>query len=236
MPEILLGKTVVPYTIRESDRASRISLKIDNRHGLQVILPSGAKVPNIEELLYLRQQWILKHLKKAPVKRQFVTGETFLYMGQAHVLEVMPTQTGKRTAIGRQAQTLRVRLRAGVTPDQQAQEVRHALESWYRTQARVYLNQRTAELAQQHGFRYEKITIKGQQTRWGSCSTLGNLNFNWRLMLAPTEAIDYVIIHELCHLREHNHSAKFWKLVERYYPAYATWERWLSDHSADLTF
>jgi len=178
----------------------------------------------------------LKHLKKVPIQRQFISGETLLYMGEPHTLEVIPTQTGKRTTVGRQVNLLRVRLRAGVPPDQQAKEVRSALESWYRMQAKLHLSQRTAELAKQHGFKYEKITIKGQQTRWGSCSTLGNLNFNWRLMLAPVGAIDYVIIHELCHLREHNHSSKFWALVERYCPAYESWERWMGDHHADLTF
>ena len=79
-----------------------------------------------------------------------------------------------------------------------------------------------------------RVTIREQKTRWGSCSSKGNLNFNWKLIMAPPEALDYVVIHELCHLYEFNHSPRFWALVSSHMPDYEAWKQWLKDHRDDL--
>jgi len=136
--------------------------------------------------------------------------------------------------VARQASFIRVRLRAGVPEDEQSEEIRAALENWYRQQAKEYIAERTAILAAQHGFEYIGVKIRGQRTRWGSCSSKGNLNFNWKLMMVPAAAVDYVIIHELCHLRELNHSARFWALVRELCPNYKYWVRWLKEHSPQV--
>ena len=84
------------------------------------------------------------------------------------------------------------------------------------------------------GVTYGRVTLRDQKTRWGSCSAKHNLNFNWRLILAPPEVLDYVVIHELCHLVEFNHSPRFWKLVESQMPDYSYWKNWLKQHTDDL--
>ncbi len=84
------------------------------------------------------------------------------------------------------------------------------------------------------GVTVERITIRDQRTRWGSCSTTGALSFNWRLAIAPFEVLDYVVVHELCHLREHNHSARFWTLVEARRPEYKASRDWLDEHGPEL--
>lgn len=100
--------------------------------------------------------------------------------------------------------------------------------------AKSYIPERVKYYAVQMGLSYGRITIRSQQTRWGSCSGKGNLNFNCLLMLAPTQVIDYVVVHELCHRRHMNHSAAFWKAVEEVMPDYAQWRKWLKENGRVL--
>lgn len=100
--------------------------------------------------------------------------------------------------------------------------------------AKIYIPQRVRYFAQLIGVQPGKITIRSQRTRWGSCSAKGNLNFNCILMLTPQEVIDSVIVHELCHLKEMNHSDRFYREVLRVFPDYRTWHGWLKDHQAEL--
>jgi predicted metal-dependent hydrolase len=108
------------------------------------------------------------------------------------------------------------------------------LKQWLRNVAKDYIPKRTEELAERHGFSYKKIFVRSQKTRWGSCSSAKNLNFNWRLILTPRNCCDYVILHELCHLKEMNHSNKFWSLVEGYMPSYKNAEIWLKEEGGSL--
>lgn len=112
---------------------------------------------------------------------------------------------------------------------------RAALEQRYLAAAKEYFPKRAAYYQQYTGGCYQRITIRDQKTRWGSCSAKGTLSFNWRLMLAPPEILDYVVIHELCHLTYMDHSAAFWRKVESVCPGYRTARRWLKDHGHELT-
>ena len=100
--------------------------------------------------------------------------------------------------------------------------------------AKEYIPQRAAYFSPQVGVSYGRITIRSQHTRWGSCSAGGNLNFNCLLMLAPPEVLDYVVVHELCHRRELNHSPRFWAEVERILPQYREQRRWLKEHGGAI--
>lgn len=111
---------------------------------------------------------------------------------------------------------------------------RAALEKRYIAAAKDYFPKRVAYYLQFTGGSYERISIRDQKTRWGSCSAKGTLSFNWRLMLAPPAVLDYVVVHELCHLTYMNHSAAFWQKVESIYPDYRSSRRWLKDHGQEL--
>lgn len=111
---------------------------------------------------------------------------------------------------------------------------RTALEQRYIAAAKEYFPKRAAYFQQFTGGSYSRITVRDQKTRWGSCSARGTLSFNWRLMLAPPAILDYVVVHELCHLTHMNHSAAFWQKVESVYPDYRTARQWLKDHGPEL--
>lgn len=105
-----------------------------------------------------------------------------------------------------------------------------AQEKELRERAKSVLAQRTAYFARQVGVTYGRITVRDQKTRWGSCSQTGNLNFNFRLILAPLEVLDYVVVHELCHRRQMNHSAQFWQEVAQVLPDYRERKAWLTEN------
>lgn len=108
------------------------------------------------------------------------------------------------------------------------------LLDWIKTYAESYISKRCKILAQTCGFSFNKLVIRSQRSRWGSCSSKGNLNFNFRLIFTLPQTIDYVIIHELCHLKEMNHSNRFWSLVEQCMPEYKVWEKWLKVEGKNL--
>lgn len=114
-------------------------------------------------------------------------------------------------------------------PKHNKETIQTLMEEWYRKKAREIFTKRVEYFAPQIGKRVNRIAIRGQHTRWGSCSSKGNLNFNWRLMLAPPEIIDYVVVHELCHLLHMNHSKDFWHSVEAILPDYKQRKKWLTE-------
>lgn len=109
------------------------------------------------------------------------------------------------------------------------------LEAPYRQAAKEYIPKRVALFANELGVTYGTVTIRDQKTRWGSCSSKGNLSFNWRLILAPPKVLDYVVVHELCHRKEMNHSSRFWTLVESIMPDYRDHRKWLKENGGKLT-
>jgi predicted metal-dependent hydrolase len=238
MPKITLKGQNIPYTVRKSQRAKSVRLRIDAKNGLQVVVPKAARGLDVEAVLLDSTDWILKHYAKVQQvkadERRYVTGETIPYLGREWPLEVIEKRSGKLITVTQNEAIIRVSVPADIPVKDRRESIRSALEAWYRRQAKEYLGPRVAHLARQHGFEYERITIKGQTTRWGSCSSNRNLNFNYRLMMTPPVVIDYVIIHELCHLREMNHSPRFWALVAQYCPDYKQWVTWLKKNSARL--
>ena len=113
-------------------------------------------------------------------------------------------------------------------------EQRSALEKRYREAAKEHFPKRAAYYAYLLGVSYDRIRIAGQKTRWGSCSSNKTLSFNWKLMLAPPKVLDYVVVHEICHLREMNHSPRFWALVESLMPDYKQQRKWLKENGHTL--
>lgn len=107
-------------------------------------------------------------------------------------------------------------------------------QNYVKARAKVYLKKRTSQLAEKHGFIFKAVTIRDQKTRWGSCSTQRNINLSWRLYLMPEWVSDYIIIHELCHLKEANHSKRFWALVKKHYPTFTQAEAWLKSQDAKI--
>ncbi len=236
MPQLELQGSFVDYRVRTSKRAKRVLIKFTADAGLEVVYPSRRRQPAPEDVLRANIDWILRTMSRLAQasdqrpQRCYQSGEVFFYRGEAYKLDLARSTNGASSSV----QLVGNALVLECPQSAQLPERRAAVVAWYRSQAKAYLPQRTRQLAEEHGFAYGQLRIKHQKTRWGSCSAQGNLNLNLRLMMAPDAAIDYVILHELCHLRELNHSAAFWRLVAEYCPDYQKWRAWLKDNGRML--
>ena len=239
MPEIDLEGRNLIYSVRVSKRAKRISLRFDSDGELELVYPLGKRLPTPEQVLRGKTEWVLaagEKIRKARAKfppPHYREGEIFPIRGVGHTLKLVrdPQQVGLRI---RQDDGDLIVTFSCATGCPSAESLREAILRFYRDIAKAFLPQRVAELAGLYGFAFEKVRIKNQKTRWGSCSAKGNINLNMRLMMAPDGAIDYVILHELCHTRVMNHGVAFWNLVELNCPDYRRWKDWFKNQGAGL--
>jgi predicted metal-dependent hydrolase len=221
---VRLGDRTVRYTVLRSRRAKHIRLRIRTHDTVEIVAPEGEVLPAPADLLAPHLRWIDRSFAAVSAYRlpSLVTGMAVPYRGGEVHLVLLP---GTRISVEKRAGTLRV---SG--PDLGAAGVAAVLEAWYRRQARQAILKALERWSDRMGMTYGRVAIKDQRSRWGSCSSLGNLNFSWRLILAPSEVLEYVVIHELAHLREPNHSAAFWAIVDHHCPDQHERRRWLRQH------
>jgi len=200
---------------------------------VSIRVPMRTPVDEIDELLHARRDWILKKVAlqaqmTRAEPRTYVSGEVFSYLGANYRLKV---EDGAFAPVKLQHGCLIVTVPGGST---HAHLVRNALIRWYKQRAYEKLNQKVEQLAPQVGAHPSQVEIKSFKARWGSCSSTGIVQFNWRIMLAPTQMVEYVVIHELCHLLQHNHSKAYWREVERVMPDYHICREWFKTNGTRL--
>jgi predicted metal-dependent hydrolase len=225
----LLGQSV-EYELRHSSDATEPRIDVDI-HGVAVVVPESDEV-HPEELLKENAVWVVEKKEKYDTYREKVPGREveagamFPYLGEEHEVVVERRPSSDVTADA-------LRLAKHHVKDT---SVKRALETLYRRKARETFDERGEYYAERMGVTYKQIHVRNQKTKWGSCSTSGTLGLNWRLMMAPQEIVDYVVIHELAHLRESNHTDAFWSLVAEQDPEYESHARWLEQNSTRLIF
>lgn len=218
----------IDQLIRSKRKTIGLYIQRDGR--LIVRAPRGAPRILIDAFVQEKEAWIRENQARARQMaeqnqpRQFVDGETFLFLGEAYPLRIVASQAKPLV------------FDAGFHLRQDAQPRAAALiEAWYRGQARQVISERVIWYARQHGFHYNKIRISGARTRWGSSSTTGTLSFTWRLVMAPLEMIDYVVLHELAHTRVRNHSPAYWAALAELLPDYKRRRDWFHKNGHKLT-
>ena len=207
-------------------RTSRktIALQIKDSGELLIRAPFWVSRDSLRSLMHKKQSWIdkkrqfVKQRNKYRVEKRFIDGETFLYLGQAYKLRIIPSHP------------LGLFLDSEFLLSQPCLKfARDLFIKWYREEAKKKIKQRVDLYSSKIGASYNKINITCARGRWGSCSMKGNLNFAWRLIMAPLEIIDYVVVHELIHLTEKNHSRNFWEKLEGLFPNYRSCKQWLRE-------
>ena len=194
---------------------------------VKVSVPMILSDSRIRNLVTKRTPWIKNKLREQsdrPITppREYVSGETVTYLGKNYRLKVL---IGDKPSI----KLRRGYVEATVTKTDidTKNTIRSLLEHWYRSLAEKRLGEKTVRLAGVIGVNPASVTVKNYKSRWGSCSAKGDISYNWRIILAPHSIVDYVVVHELCHMLEHNHSSKYWKHVERHVPNWRECRQWL---------
>jgi predicted metal-dependent hydrolase len=232
MPQLTLDGKTVSYTLRSSRRARRLQVRMTMEEGLVVVVPAGVSRARVGEFLESQSRWILKHTERYERwlgqrgPENIEDGVQVWFRGQQHLVRVLRRATGRTRVVwglGEITVTLARSADAG-----------EALEKWMRAWARQAVLEEIGRLNPEGQFPVAGVALRDQKTRWGSCSRRGNLSFNWRLIMAPPEVLRYVVAHEMAHLREPNHSARFWRLVEKMYGDYTQPRKWLREQSGCL--
>jgi predicted metal-dependent hydrolase len=213
----------VPYRIRRSDRARRIRVSVDNDGQVEVVLPRRSPERHAEEAVRQLGPWIERRKRavaRAASEVRRAPG-TVPYLGET--LRLVPDSG--RTRVQRRGDALLIPAHDGEA----------ALERWYRRQAKLEIAPRLDAAVARYGTSYTGLTIRGQRTRWASRSSSGGMSFNWRLLLAPPEILDYVVEHEVAHIEVMDHSPRFWRLLASRSPRWREHSAWLKRYGATLT-
>ena len=219
--------------VKRTDRRKSASISLQGDI-VKVSVPKSLSDNRVRELINKRTAWIKTKLNEESLKppykpKEYVSGETFPYLGRNYRLKVTRGDASTIKMVGGY-------LLATVNHSEKNKHytVRHLLETWYHRQAARRLKEKTERLSKVIGVSPKSVSIKNYKSRWGSCSSNGDLTYNWRIILAPHRIVDYVVVHELCHLLEHNHSPKYWKHVEHYVPNWREHRDWLRKHTTEL--
>lgn len=222
---------VLIYEIRRSVKRKNVTITVERDRSVVVHAPVGTPEDKLRKLVDGKRQWLFEklndaqkyqHLPHAPGK-ELVNGESALYLGRAYRIELVDS-TNERVCFSSKF----------LIPRSHASERKRVLREWYVERAKEKIMPRVEMHAKNLGVTYEQAKITDSRFRWGSCTPGNNLNFNWRLIKAPMFAIDYVIVHELAHLIEANHSARFWNIVSAQLPTMDRARDWLREHGQSL--
>jgi predicted metal-dependent hydrolase len=225
---------VISYRIRRSGRARYARIDVGG-DGVEVVVPDRFPMRKVEPFVREKQPWIERTLRRmaqseaeVPPPRLEPGGEV-PYLGERLELRVRVEPGRVRPHVARRGPVLHAAVGAqGEGP------LREALERWYRRRARAEVEPRLDRAVRRAGTRYTSLQIRGQRTRWASCSATGAMSFNWRLLLAPAEILDYVVEHEVVHLDVLDHSDRFWATLAARCPDWRRHESWLRRHGHAL--
>lgn len=234
---LLYGSDEIAYRVVENQRlATRVRIHVGPDGDVEVEAPEGLGADKVHEAVQKRARWVFRHValageaKKHALPRAYISGESHFYLGRRLKLIVVPAQRG-----GSSVRLWRGRIEVAL-PITDPAAVRRRLTTWYRDKAQAHFARKLTELVD----RFDEVAIVpdfqllAMEKQWGSCSPSGRLSLNPALIKAPVHCIEYVLIHELCHLVEHNHSKQFYALLGRYCPSWKAWKQELDGYAEQL--
>lgn len=238
MPSLIkYGQEEIEYSVLENPRLlSRVRIHVDPEGRVEVERPPGVGPAEVQHAVQKRSRWISRHVKAAKegkkhvLPRRYVSGECHFYLGRRHKLIVVET-----SLIPSEVRLWRGRIEI-LLPVADPVAVRRRMRDWYRGRANLYFARKLLELSARFDGveRAPDLQLLAMKNQWGSCSPAGRVSLNPSLIKAPAHCVEYVLLHELCHLLEHNHSKRFYALLERHCPDWRAWKSELDSLAEQL--
>lgn len=226
---------MIPYTHKVHRLARSLKLKVEPSGEVVVVSPKHVPSKLIQDFVNSHLEWIAKTQAKLRAVTPTASYDRMQLFGREYQLAVTEEPNFK-LGVTLKESALIIRLPSrNQTPSLKSPRVKQELEKYLKATAEKYIVPRTHQLADIMHIKFGRITLREQKSRWGSCSSQGNLNFNWRLVHYPPAVIDYVIIHELAHRKHMNHSTAFWNFVREYDPEFLKHRGWLKRHGLNVT-
>lgn len=232
-------KLNLDYSI-EYKTKKNIAIYVDI-NGVRVTAPHRTSIKHIEDLLLKKSSWILKKLhqmdetKQLVTYKEFTTGEEIPYLDNNYPLVVTSKSNIKKASLSFQNSCFTAEIPDNYSSTERKTALKQLLIKWYKTQGKNDIQERLKYLCPKLGKHPSKVTVKEQKTLWGSCNPIRKtININWRILMAPIEIVDYIIVHELAHLHHPNHSPEFWRTVSSILPDYKERRSWLKKHGITL--
>jgi len=239
MSQIQIGATKIDYNLKFTNRQKTMGLHIDLHDGLSIYAPKHLSIDEVEQNIHKKSKWIIKNIDKiSEIKinlsqKEFLAGEKFPLRGRNYKLKVKRKENAKLT-LSFYKGTFTSTMPNNISDEDYKIILKPLFLKFYHEKSGEIIKERVKNYEKYFDIKPQKIRIKELKNKWGTCTGKNNISLNWRLVFAKTSIIDYVVIHELCHLKHKNHSKKFWKEVEKMMPNYKENKEWLRIHGNTL--
>jgi len=237
MEQIKYGKARIEYTVTRGKRKKTVAINVASATQVIVLAPDFLSREKIRSIVKKKARWILekqeysRNLALLFPEKEFISGERLLLLGRKYRLKIKEVKekiTSEPRVIGRR---IVISIHKDLNQKEKKEAIKRLLINWYCSRSELIIPQRVRRYSRLLNIKPREMIIKDQKKRWGSCTKDGVLRFNWRIVMAPISIVDYVVVHELCHMKVKNHSAGFWRLVSLVLPDYQERRDCLKKHS-----
>ncbi|WP_427036595.1 M48 family metallopeptidase [Cytobacillus pseudoceanisediminis] len=241
MPTFQYGTTAIEYDIEYADDKKDVSIIVEWMEGIRLITPHGITDKQIEEIIQKKAPTILQKLKEIneitepPLPKEFVSGEKFKYLGRNYRLKVYREDGLQKAKLSFTRGRFIATIPDKMDEDEKRQQLMGLFKTWYLEHGKSKIQSRLKMHGAKMGVTPNDVQLKEQRMRWGTCTAEGNIYLNWRIIMSPMPIVDYVLVHELAHLKYMNHTNDYWNFVRSILPDYEQRKEWLRVNGPTLT-
>lgn len=240
MYKINIENTIINYSINKKSNVKNITIKVKHPDTVTIVSPKSVTNEFLHDLVVSKSKWILNKLNEFKNKESenppilLVDGDKIPYLGNYYTLSVYKEKSIIKCSLLFKEDKFIAKVPYNMSSNDHYIKLRELLVNWYLTEGGKLIKERISIYSKKLNLYPESITLKEQKTSWGTCSSKGNIYINWKIILAPLDIIDYVLVHELCHLKHMNHSKEYWSLVSTIFPNYKDKRNYLKENSLKL--